>query len=105
MSAAERVVPLHVAMITAEVEAVTGAVLTGKLVPEAPAGTVTVAGTAATEGVALESARITPPAGAGPVSVTVACDVSPPMTAAGSTLTAPRAGGSTVSVAIRRRLP
>ncbi len=48
-----------------------------------PAGTVTVAGTAAAEGLLLESVTVVPPLGAGPFKVAVPCDGFPPTTEVG----------------------
>ena len=48
-----------------------------------PAGTVTLDGAAATDGLLLESATAAPPVGAAPVSVTVPCEELPPVTVEG----------------------
>ena len=72
----------------------------------APAATVTVAG-AVTAGLLLETATCAPPAGAGPLSVTVPVAAAPPVTLAGLTLTFSdeAAGGSTVSDTVCVRPP
>jgi hypothetical protein len=64
------------------VAALTAPVVTGNVAEVEPAGTVTLAGTLAD---VLLSDRVTaaPPAGATPLSVTVAVEVSPPTTLAG----------------------
>src|SRR5881396_1652114 len=49
----------------------------------APAGAVTLAGTIAIEGLLLESATATPPAGADVVRITVPVNAAPPVTLAG----------------------
>ena len=66
----------------------------------APAATVTEAGTVAAAGLPLVSVTTTPPAGAGPLSVTVFAVVDvPPSTDAGDNVTADGLGASTVNVA------
>ena len=70
--------------------AATAEVLTLKVAVEAPAATVTLAGTAATDGFALLRLTMAPPLGAPPVKVIVPCDVLPPTTEVGLTLTADR---------------
>jgi hypothetical protein len=90
--------------MVAEVEAVTGAVLTVNVAVLAPAGMVTLAGTVAAL-VLLARATCAPPVGAGPLSVTVPVeDCSPPTTLVGfrlseETLTAGAGAGFTVRVA------
>jgi hypothetical protein len=49
----------------------------------APAGTVTLAGTDAIEGLLLDSLTTTPPDGAEPLNVTVPVEEAPPVTVAG----------------------
>lgn len=80
---AVRVVPLYEADIVAEVVMRTIEVLTLKVALVAPAGTVTLAGTRAAP-LLLESVTSAPPAGAGPLSVTVPVeDPRPPTTLVG----------------------
>jgi hypothetical protein len=67
---AVRVVPLYEAEIVAEVEMRTKDVLTVKVALVAPAGTITLEGTLAAPSL-LERRTWAPPAGAGPVRVTV----------------------------------
>ena len=84
------------------VDAATAPVVTMKLAPLAPAGTVTLAGTAATLGLLLESETTAPPVGAGPLRVTVPVeDCVPPITLVGLSVSDERVtpGGVTVSEA------
>src|SRR6266446_7006128 len=64
------------------VTASTALVLTVKVAPVAPAGTITLEGTLAAP-LLLESATCAPPAGAGPLSVTVPVEEFPPVTLVG----------------------
>ena len=82
----------------------TAEVLTVKVAVVAPAGTVTVEGTLATEVLLLERATCAPPAGAGPLRVTVPVeDCTPPITLLGfnESEATVRGGGVTVSEADR----
>jgi len=92
------VVPPWVAEITAVVVADTATVVTVNVAVEAPAGTVTVAGTVA---LGLPELRLTtvPPAAAFPLSVTVPVEGFPPKTAKGDSARPERIAGLTVSVA------
>jgi hypothetical protein len=65
-----------------------------------PAGTVTLAGTLAADGVSLISDTAIPPAGAAPVSVTVPWETMPPKTLVGFIESEFRTGGATVSAAV-----
>jgi hypothetical protein len=87
-------------MVT-DVEVVTAAVVTVKVAVVAPAGTVTLAGTVATEVRLLESVTTIPPAGAGPVSVTVPIDGLPPRTLSGLRDKDDSVGALTIKVACR----
>jgi hypothetical protein len=73
--------------------AVTAEVVTAKVALVAPAATVTLAGTAATDGFALLRLTTAPPLGAPLVNVTVPCEVLPPTIEVGLTLTAERLAG------------
>src|SRR5258706_457195 len=66
-----------------EVEAVTARVVTVKVAPVAPAGTVTLAGTVATAVLLLERRTMAPPVRAGPLSVTLPVERDPPLTLLG----------------------
>jgi hypothetical protein len=78
-----------------------------KLALLAPAGTVTLAGTAATPVLLLERETTAPPAGAGPLRVTVPVEDVPPVTLVGLSVNDERetAGGVTVSDADRLTPP
>ena len=101
---------LYEAEIVTEVETRTPEVLTANVALVVPAGTVTLEGTLAAP-LLLESATCEPPAGAGPLSVTVPVeDCTPPITLVGFTVTEERVGGGggtgvTVSVADLLTLP
>ncbi len=73
-------------MVT-EVDAVTVAVLTVNVALLAPAATVTLVGTVATAVLLLDKLTTAPPLGASPLSVTVPCEVFPPVTLVGETPT------------------
>jgi hypothetical protein len=79
---------------------VTATVLTVKVALVLPLGTVTVAGTVAAEVLLLVSVTAVPPAGAGPLKVTVPWEAEPPVTLVGLSTRALAAGGVTVRVAV-----
>jgi hypothetical protein len=80
---------------------VTGLVVTGKVAVVAPAGTVTVAGTWAAAVIELVNATAAPPAGAGPLSVTVPVEGLAPTTEVGISVTEFRTGADTVVVTVK----
>ena len=80
---------------------ITTDVCTVKVALVAPAGTVTLDGTLATDGLLLESDTTTPPLGAGALSVTVPVEELPPVTLDGLRLREESVGGVTVSEAVR----
>src|SRR5437016_2232860 len=85
------------------VDATTARVVAVKLALPAPAGTVTLAGTAATPGLLLERETTAPPLGAGPLRVTVPVeDCVPPITLVGLSVSDERVtpGGVTVNDAV-----
>src|SRR3989440_13052947 len=75
------------------VDAVTPLVLTVNVALVAPAATVTLEGTVAAAVLLLESATCAPPAGAGPLSVTVPVEELPPATLVGFSASEARQGG------------
>jgi len=101
---AVRVVLLYEAEIVAEVTMRTADVLTVKVALLVPAGTITLKGTLAAP-LLLESMTCAPPAGAGPVKVTVPVEnCTPPITLEGLSVNEDRVGsgggaGVTVSEA------
>jgi hypothetical protein len=85
------------------VEKRTPEVFTGKVALVVPAATVTLEGTLATPVLLLESRTCAPPAGAGPLSVTVPVEELPPGTFEGLRVSEERVGsgeGVTVSEAV-----
>lgn len=94
------VAPRYVAEINADVSALTGMVVTVNVADDCPAATVTLGGTAACAGRELLSETTMPPAGAGPVSVTVAVTLPPPVTLDALSARAAVLGSVTVSVAV-----
>lgn len=99
VSAAVLLTPLNEAVIVAVVVAATAVVFTVKFAVEAPAATVTLAGTVA-EPLLLERVTTVPPAGANPVRVTVPVDDVPPVTLVGFSATLESAAGLIVRVAV-----
>jgi hypothetical protein len=83
-----------VAVIVADVAAFTAAVVTVNVVVDAPAATVTLAGTVA-DALLLERLTTIPPVGAGEPSVIVPVAFVPPLTAVGFTETAVRTPAGT----------
>lgn len=94
-------VTLRRAEIVAVRVEVTVKVVTVNVADVAPAGTVTEAGTCATPVRLLVSVTTVPPAGAGPVSVTVPVDGVPPRTLLGLRTTDAATGAWIVKVAVR----
>jgi hypothetical protein len=70
-------------VIVVNVFLLTDVVVMLKFMELAPAGTVTLAGTVAFEGLLFLSRTVTPPGGAGPLRVTVPVAVEPPRTEEG----------------------
>src|SRR3984893_2938538 len=83
--------------MVAEVFALTGWEFRVKAAEVAAAATVTLlgAGMVATAGLLLESATVAPPAGAGPLSVTVPVEFLPPLTLVGFNVSAVTVGRGT----------
>ena len=85
------------------VDAVTALVFTGNVALVAPAGTATLEGTLAAP-LLLESATCAPPAGAGPLNVTVPVeDCTPPITLVGFSVSEESVGaggGALVTVSV-----
>jgi hypothetical protein len=89
--------PPNVAVTGTTVFVPTAVVVIVKAADVAPALTVTVVGGMATEGSSLVSMTAAPPAGAGPLRVTVLCVVErPPFTLAGDSINDATCGESTV---------
>jgi hypothetical protein len=79
----------------------TGLVVAVNVAVVAPAATVTLPGTWAAPVLLLESVTTAPPAGAGPLNVTVTLETLPPSTEVGFRLTDVSVAAVTVSVAVR----
>jgi hypothetical protein len=92
-------VPLSVPEIVTGVDELTGIVVTVKVADDDPAATVTLFGIIAAA-LLLDSGTTTPPAGAGPLKVTVPVEVVPPITVEGFNVTEAIASGSTVKVVV-----
>jgi hypothetical protein len=78
----------------------TGIVLTTNVAVLLPADTVTLAATCAALLLLLARVTTAPPAGAGPLSVTVAVEELPPVTLVGFKVSADGVGALTVSAAV-----
>jgi hypothetical protein len=103
VSEAARVTPPNEAEIVAVLVAATETVLMVKLAVVAPARTVTLGGVEATPGLLLESVTSTPPLGAALLNVTVPCEVLPPTTEVGFTLTEDKLAAGGAAWAVIRR--
>jgi hypothetical protein len=88
------------AVIVAVVFAATTLVVAVKVAVVAFAGTVTLAGTCAAAVLLLDSVTTAPPAGAGPVSVTVPVDPAPPGTVVGLSVSELSTAAVTVRLAV-----
>ena len=105
---ADRLTVKFVALLTAPYVAVrlttvcatTPLVVIAKLVLVEPAAMVTLPGTCATEILLLCKVILAPPAGAGPVSVTVPVELFPPTTVVGVLANVDRTGAFTVKVTL-----
>jgi hypothetical protein len=97
---AVRVPPL-VAEIVTDLEKATVRVVTVKVALVLPAATVTLEGTVATDVKLLESVTTAPPAGAGPLRVTVPVDGAGPLTVVGFRVIELSVGAVIVKVAVR----
>lgn len=94
-----KLMPSKPAEIVTGVDAVTGLVVIVNVALVSPPGMVTDAGTAATAGLLLDNATITPFDGAAPLRVMVPDVALPPVTLGGSSVADVTAGGRTVNVA------
>jgi len=94
------VTPPAVAETVTEVLDELGDVVTMNVVELLPGGTVTLAGTLATEGLLLDSARTVPPAGAAPLRVTVPVEELPALTVVGESVNDDSTGGLMVRAVV-----
>jgi len=97
------VVPVYDAEMVTGVDVATALVLTVNVALLAPAATITLVGTVAAALLPLERETVAPPAGAGPLNVTVPVEGDPPVTLVGFSVSEERVGracGSTVSEAV-----
>ena len=92
--------PPAVAETVTEVVAEPGDVVTMNVAELLPGGTVTLAGTLATEGLLLDSATAFPPAGAGPLRVIVPVEELPAFTVAGESVNDAGTDGLMVTVVV-----
>jgi len=86
------------------VDALTGLVFTVKLALVAPAATVTLGGTVATEVSLLDRETMTPPASAALLRVTVPVEEFPPLTLVGLTVSEVRLGAEVAGVTVSTAL-
>ena len=93
-----RVTPAKAPEIVGDIDAVTDDVVTVKVALEAPAGMVTLWGTEATLGLLLDSVTTAPVDGAAPVRIAVPCEVLPPTTLIGLSVTLERVSGPACGV-------
>ena len=94
------VTPPAVAEIVTEVLDEPGDVVTVNVAELLPGGTVTLAGTLATEDLLLDSATTVPPAGAGPLRVTVPVEELPAFTVEGESVNDDGTGGLMARVVV-----
>ena len=94
------VTPPAVAETVTEVLDEPGEVVTLNVVELLPGGTVTLAGTLATEGLLLDSATTVPPAGAAPLRVTVPVEELPALTVVGESVNDDSKGGLMVRAVV-----
>ena len=94
------VTPPAVAETVTEVLDEPGDVVTVNVAELLPGGTVTLAGTLATEGLLLDSPTTVPPAGAGPLRVTVPVEELPAFTVDGESVNDDGTGGLMVTAVV-----
>ena len=94
------VTPPAVAETVTEVLDEPGDVVTVNVAELLPGATVTLAGTLATEGLLLDSATTVPPAGAGPLRITVPVEELPASTVEGVSVKDDGAGGLIVMAVV-----
>ena len=94
------VTPPAVAETVTEVLDEPGDVVTMNVAELLPGATVTLAGTLATEGLLLDSATTVPPAGAGPLRVTVPVEELPAFTVEGESVNDDGTGGLMVTAVV-----
>ena len=94
------VTPPAVAETVTEVLDEPGDVVTMNVAELLPGGTVTLAGTLATEGLLLDSATTVPPVGAGPLRVTVPVEELPAFTVEGESVNDDGTGGLMARVVV-----
>ena len=92
--------PPAVAETVTEVLDALGDVVTMNVAELPPAGTVTLAGTPATEGLLLDSATTVPPAGAAPLRVTAPVEELPALTVEGESVSDDSTGGLMVTAVV-----